>query len=145
VGRAVLVTFADRQLRGAVLDRNGLRPGRYVVTNDGRIIMASEAAVGDVPPERVLRKVRIQPGKIVLVDLKAGRTVPNGTLKPPPLWRLARPEPDPFAGPYATRTAAARLRDPDGASPGGRLLDRAFFLLLRRPGPPEFTRRWRWR
>jgi glutamate synthase (NADPH) large chain len=76
-----LVTFTDGRYVGAVLDRNGLRPGRYVVTNDGRIIMASEAGVVDVPPEQVLRKGRLQPGKIFLADLRAGCTVPDGTVK----------------------------------------------------------------
>jgi glutamate synthase (NADPH) large chain len=128
-----LVTFTDGRHVGAVLDRNGLRPGRYVVTNDGRIIMASEAGVVDVPPERVLRKGRLQPGKIFLVDLKGEvhrteRYSEGPGRGPPPLCRLARPEPDPAVGPYATRTAAARPRDADGASPGVRLHDRAALL-----------------
>jgi glutamate synthase (NADPH) large chain len=76
-----LVAFTDGRHIGAILDRNGLRPGRYVVTDDDRILMASEAGVLDVPPERVLRKGRLQPGKIFLVDLEHGRTVPNGEAK----------------------------------------------------------------
>jgi glutamate synthase (NADPH) large chain len=76
-----LVAFTDGRHIGAVLDRNGLRPGRYLVTDDDRVLMASEAGVLDVPPERVLRKGRLQPGRIFLVDLDGGRTVPNGEVK----------------------------------------------------------------
>ena len=64
--------FTDGRKIGAVLDRNGLRPSRYVVTKDGFVVMASESGVADTPPENVLVKERLHPGKIFLVDLEAG-------------------------------------------------------------------------
>ena len=73
--------FSDGELVGAVLDRNGLRPSRYYVTDDDRVIMASEVGVLDVPPERVLHKGRLQPGRMLLVDTVAGRIVADDELK----------------------------------------------------------------
>ena len=66
---------------GATLDRNGLRPGRYVVTDDDLVVMASEAGVLSVPSERVKRKGRLQPGKMFLVDTVAGRIVSDKEIK----------------------------------------------------------------
>src|SRR3974390_1768113 len=68
------IAFTDGRSIGAVLDRNGLRPGRYVVTNDGIVALASEAGVLDVPAEQGKKKGRLQPGKKFLVDTGAGRT-----------------------------------------------------------------------
>ena len=62
------VAFTDGRVIGAKLDRNGLRPGRYVVTHEGLIIMASEAGVLPVKPESVRLKGRLEPGRMLLVD-----------------------------------------------------------------------------
>ena len=75
------IAFTDGRVIGATLDRNGLRPGRYVVTNDGLVVMASEAGVLDVAPEDVQRKGRLQPGKMFLVDTVAGRIISDKEIK----------------------------------------------------------------
>ena len=75
------IVFSDGAMIGAVLDRNGLRPSRYYVTTDDRVIMASEVGVLDVPPEQVRRKGRLQPGRMLLVDTAAGRIVDDTELK----------------------------------------------------------------
>src|SRR6267143_3449305 len=75
------IAFTDGTLIGAVLDRNGLRPSRYYVTKDGLVIMASEVGVLDIPPENVLLKGRLQPGKMFLVDTREGRIVDDTELK----------------------------------------------------------------
>ncbi len=66
------IAFTDGIRIGAVLDRNGLRPARYYVTKAGLVIMASEVGVLDVPPEEILRKGRVQPGRMFLVDTESG-------------------------------------------------------------------------
>jgi glutamate synthase (NADPH/NADH) large chain len=76
-----LITFTDGSVIGAVLDRNGLRPGRYWVTNDGLVILASEVGVLDIEPERVVRRGRLQPGRIFLADTVAGRIVEDEEVK----------------------------------------------------------------
>jgi glutamate synthase (NADPH) large chain len=75
------IAFTDGRVIGATLDRNGLRPGRYVVTNDGLVVMASEAGVLDVAPEDVQRKGRLQPGKMFLVDTVEGRIISDKEIK----------------------------------------------------------------
>ncbi|HEX3908541.1 MAG TPA: glutamate synthase large subunit [Mycobacteriales bacterium] len=75
------VTFTDGTVVGAVLDRNGLRPSRYWVTDDGRVVLASEVGVLDIEPARIVRKGRLQPGRMFLVDTAAGRIVDDGELK----------------------------------------------------------------
>jgi glutamate synthase domain-containing protein 2/glutamate synthase domain-containing protein 1/glutamate synthase domain-containing protein 3 len=75
------ISFTDGVQIGAVLDRNGLRPGRYYVTSDDTVILASEAGVLDVPPENVVRKGRLQPGKMFLVDTAQGRIVEDEEIK----------------------------------------------------------------
>ncbi|HSP73609.1 MAG TPA: glutamate synthase large subunit, partial [Gaiellaceae bacterium] len=75
------VAFTDGRVIGATLDRNGLRPGRWLETRDGWVVLASEAGVLDVEPENVLRKGRLQPGKLFLVDLGEGRIVPDEEVK----------------------------------------------------------------
>ena len=75
------IAFTDGRYIGAVLDRNGLRPSRYVVTDDDLVIMASEAGVVPVEPERVLRKGRLKPGRMFLVDFDRGRIVADEELK----------------------------------------------------------------
>ena len=75
------IAFTDGRVIGATLDRNGLRPGRYVVTHDGLVVMASEAGVLDVPADQVKRKGRLQPGKMFLVDTVEGRIVSDKEIK----------------------------------------------------------------
>jgi glutamate synthase (ferredoxin) len=75
------IAFTDGVRIGAVLDRNGLRPSRYYVTKDGLVIMASEVGVLEVPPESVLEKGRLQPGRMFLVDTEKGRIVADEELK----------------------------------------------------------------
>ncbi|YAL81951.1 glutamate synthase large subunit [Dermacoccaceae bacterium W4C1] len=75
------VCFTDGTLVGAVLDRNGLRPGRYAVTSDGLVVLASEAGVLDLDPATVVRKGRMQPGKMFLVDTEQGRIVGDDEVK----------------------------------------------------------------
>ena len=73
-GPAALV-FTDGSLVGATLDRNGLRPGRYLVTDDGLVVLASEIGVLDIDPSKVVRKGRLRPGKMFLVDTAEGRLI----------------------------------------------------------------------
>ena len=75
------IAFTDGRMIGAVLDRNGLRPSRYYVTKDDLVIMASEVGVLDVPPQDVLVKGRLNPGKIFLVDTIQGRIVEDEEIK----------------------------------------------------------------
>jgi glutamate synthase (NADPH) large chain len=75
------VTFTDGELIGAVLDRNGLRPGRFWVTDDGFVVLGSEAGILDIAPANVIRKGRLQPGKMFLVDTNAGRIVEDDEIK----------------------------------------------------------------
>jgi len=75
------IAFTDGLRIGAVLDRNGLRPSRYYVTKDDLVVMASEVGVLDIPPERVLIKGRLQPGRMFLVDLEQGRIIDDDELK----------------------------------------------------------------
>jgi len=83
------IAFTDGRVIGATLDRNGLRPGRYVVTHDDLVVMASEAGVLDIAPEQVKRKGRLQPGKMFLVDTVEGRIVSDREIK----GRLAAQQP----------------------------------------------------
>ena len=75
------VAFTDGRMIGATLDRNGLRPARYFVTSDDYLVLASEAGVLDVPEEKIVQKWRLQPGKMLLVDLEAGRLIPDEEIK----------------------------------------------------------------
>ena len=75
------VTFTDGKSIGAVLDRNGLRPTRFVLTDDGRVIMASEVGALEIDPERIVRKGRLEPGKMFLVDLEKGQIIDDEVLK----------------------------------------------------------------
>ena len=75
------IAFTDGRQIGATLDRNGLRPARWVVTSDDLVIMASEAGVLPVPEETIVRKWRLQPGKMLLVDLVEGRIISDDELK----------------------------------------------------------------
>ena len=75
------VCFTDGTVVGAVLDRNGLRPARYWVTDDGLVVLASEVGVLDIAPERIVRKGRLQPGRMFLVDTAKGRLVDDDEIK----------------------------------------------------------------
>ena len=75
------VVFTDGTQIGAVLDRNGLRPGRYWVTDDGLVVLASEAGVLDIPAEKVVEKGRLQPGRMFLADLAEHRIISNDEIK----------------------------------------------------------------
>ncbi len=75
------VVFTDGRMVGAVLDRNGLRPGRWIQDTEGYVVLASEAGVMSVAPENVKRKGRLAPGKLFLVDLEAGRIVEDEEVK----------------------------------------------------------------
>src|SRR6187551_1309773 len=83
------IAFTDGRQIGATLDRNGLRPARYLVTKDDRIVMASEMGVLKIPEEEIITKWRLQPGKMLLVDLEQGRLIPDDEIKA----QLARSHP----------------------------------------------------
>ena len=127
------IAFTDGRRIGAVLDRNGLRPSRYLVTKDGMVVMASEAGVLDIPPEQVERKGRLQPGRMFFIDTVEGRIVEDEEIKatmaarkPYRQWldeNLVRSRP---ASRAAERAADLRLRGrrPAQATAGLRLHDR---------------------
>ena len=75
------IVFTDGRQIGATLDRNGLRPSRYVITDDDLVILASEAGVLPVPDSAIVRKWRLQPGKMLLIDLEQGRLIEDDELK----------------------------------------------------------------
>ena len=75
------VTFTDGRQVGAVLDRNGLRPSRFWVTDDGLVVLASEVGVLDIPAEKIVRKGRLQPGRMFLVDIEEGRIIEDDEIK----------------------------------------------------------------
>src|SRR5471030_1477730 len=83
------IAFTDGRQIGATLDRNGLRPARYIVTDDDLVILASESGVLPVPEEKIMRKWRLQPGKMLLIDLEEGRIVEDEEIKK----KLAHAEP----------------------------------------------------
>ncbi|MDD3517884.1 MAG: glutamate synthase large subunit [Chromatiales bacterium] len=75
------VAFTDGRQIGATLDRNGLRPARYVITDDDLVVMASEMGVLDIPEHKIVRKWRLQPGKMLLIDLEQGRIIDDAEIK----------------------------------------------------------------
>jgi glutamate synthase (ferredoxin) len=75
------IIFTDGDVMGAVLDRNGLRPSRYYVTKDGYLVLSSEVGVLDIEPERIARKDRLRPGKMLLVDTKQKRIITDDEIK----------------------------------------------------------------
>src|SRR5437879_3832688 len=101
------IAFTDGIRVGAVLDRNGLRPSRYYVTSDDLVVMSSEVGVLDIPPEKVLQKGRLPPGRISLVDTAEQRIVSDEDLKE----RIAR------QAPYGEWLRKSRVRIPDLPSP----------------------------
>jgi glutamate synthase (NADPH/NADH) large chain len=118
-GPAAMV-FTDGKQIGATLDRNGLRPARYIVTDDDLVVMASESGVLPIPENRIVKKWRLQPGKMFLIDFEQGRIVDDEELK----HQFA------FAKPYRQWIENVRVRldavPADGARPAGKetLLDR---------------------
>ncbi|MDE2566358.1 MAG: glutamate synthase subunit alpha, partial [Burkholderiales bacterium] len=118
-GPAAMV-FTDGKQIGATLDRNGLRPARYVVTDDDLVVMASESGVLPLPQARIVRKWRLQPGKMFLIDLEQGRIVDDEELK----HQFA------FAKPYRQWIENVRIRldaidaSPEPAAATESLLDR---------------------
>ncbi|WP_428534242.1 glutamate synthase large subunit [Rhodopila sp.] len=83
------IAFTDGRQIGATLDRNGLRPARYVITDDDYVILASESGVLAVPEEKIVRKWRLQPGRMLLIDLEEGRIIDDAEIK----QKLAREHP----------------------------------------------------
>ena len=75
------IAFTDGRQIGATLDRNGLRPARYIITDDDQVIMASETGVLPVPEERIVHKWRLQPGKMLLIDFEQGRIIDDDEIK----------------------------------------------------------------
>ena len=75
------ILFSDGEVMGAVLDRNGLRPSRYYITDDDRLILSSEVGVLDIPAEKIIRKERLRPGKMLLVDTIKGELIDDDILK----------------------------------------------------------------
>ncbi|HED13593.1 MAG TPA: glutamate synthase subunit alpha, partial [Gammaproteobacteria bacterium] len=94
------VAFTDGRQIGATLDRNGLRPARYIVTDDNLVVMASEVGVLPIPEQRIVKKWRLQPGKMFLIDLEQGRIIDDNELKA----ELAN------ARPYQSWLAASQIR-----------------------------------
>ncbi|MDR1708266.1 MAG: glutamate synthase subunit alpha [Candidatus Accumulibacter sp.] len=119
-GPAAIAVTDGRQI-GATLDRNGLRPARYLVTDDDYVVMSSEAGVLPIPEERIVKKWRLQPGKMFLIDLDQGRIVDDAELKE----TLSRQKP------YQDWVARINIKvddlktppDETGARRGARLLD----------------------
>ena len=104
------VAFTDGRQIGATLDRNGLRPARYVITDDQRIIMASERGVLPVEDSRIVRKCRLEPGRMLLIDLEQGRLIEDDEVKA----TLADAEP---YGDWLRDTQFTLDNLPDGANP----------------------------
>ena len=75
------IIFSDGEIMGAVLDRNGLRPSRYCVTDDGFLILSSETGCIDIAPEHIIKKDRLRPGKMLLADTKQGRIIEDDEIK----------------------------------------------------------------
>ena len=107
-----LVAFTDGTRVGAVLDRNGLRPFRYLVTTDDTLVMASEVGVLDVPPEKVLFKERLHPGRMFLLDPERGGIVDDETIKA----EMAQQQPY-GAWLRDNQVALSALPQPEGAGP----------------------------
>ena len=110
-----LIAFTDGTVAGAVLDRNGLRPARYWVTEDGLVVLASEVGVLDVEPSDVVRKGRLEPGRMFLVDTAAGKLVDDAEIKGAlarraPLRGVAARGPDPPRRPARPRARGAHAR-----------------------------------
>jgi glutamate synthase domain-containing protein 2/glutamate synthase domain-containing protein 1/glutamate synthase domain-containing protein 3 len=75
------IVFTDSRFLGGILDRNGLRPARYSITKDGMVVLASESGVVEFPPENIIKRSRLSPGKMLLADFKQNRVVPDKEIK----------------------------------------------------------------
>ncbi|MGB7479099.1 MAG: glutamate synthase-related protein [Burkholderiaceae bacterium] len=114
------IAFTDGRQIGGTLDRNGLRPARYIVTDDDLVVMASESGVLPIPESKIVQKWRLQPGKMFLIDLEAGRIIGDKELK------------DTYANgkPYKQWIESVRIKlsalppEPPEAPPAAALLDR---------------------
>ena len=118
------IAFTDGRQIAATLDRNGLRPARYVVTDDGLVIMASEVGVLPVPPEKIVTKWRLQPGKMLLIDLEAGLHRLRRRAEAPARHRqslpaVAREDADRAGGPAGGQRARRRHQRRAARSPAG--------------------------
>ena len=137
------IAFTDGRQIGATLDRNGLRPARYIVTDDDRVILASEAGVLPVPEESICRKWRLQPGRMLLIDLEQGRIIDDDEIKRTlagraPLCRLAEGDAvqaGGAAGGTGRAGPAGPTIPPRCCAPAG--------LRLHAGGPPSSSSRWR--
>ena len=116
------VVFTDGTQIGAVLDRNGLRPGRFWVTDDGLVVLASEAGVLDIDPAKVVQKGRLQPGKMFLADIGEHRLISDEEVKGNlaaggPVRRMAGRRPDPARPtcPTASTSCTPTPRSPAGS------------------------------
>ena len=101
------MAFTDGRQIGATLDRNGLRPARYILTDDDMVVLASEVGVLDIPEAKIVKKWRLQPGKMFLVDIEKGKIIDDGELK----RELAT------AKPYREWVERARIRLDDLPAP----------------------------
>jgi len=117
------ISFTDGRYIGACLDRNGLRPSRFYVTSDDKVVMASEVGVLDIPPQNVVLKGRLQPGRMFLVDFEQGRIIDDNELKhevarkrPYKEWldrqrlELGKLDPAPVPPRYSTDELLARMQ-----------------------------------
>ena len=110
------IVFTDGRQIGATLDRNGLRPSRYCVTDDDLVIMASESGVLPVPENKIVRKWRLQPGKMFLIDLEQGRMIDDEELK-----AIARQQPSPTSsGSRTCASSSTTCRETSGEAPAER-------------------------
>ena len=115
------VCFTDGRQIGATLDRNGLRPARYLVTDDDHVVMASEMGVLPIPEERIVKKWRLQPGKMLLIDLEQGRIIDDAEIKAG--LAAAHPYPELLAKSQIVLEDLPAKKQPLPADPGT-LLDR---------------------
>jgi len=107
------IAFTDGRTIGATLDRNGLRPSRYIVTNDDLVVMASESGVLPIDESRIVKKWRLQPGKMFLIDLDQGRLIHDEELK----QQFASAKP--YRSGSTTSRVAARRSLPRRSAAGG--------------------------
>ena len=144
------VAFTDGRVIGATLDRNGLRPGRWLETEDGWVVLGSETGVMDEAPANVKRKGRLQPGKLFLVDLERGLIVDDGEVKrevaAPEAVRAVvrgghRPPRRPAAGAAAARSRRSRCTSASARSASPRRTC-ASCWRRRRPRPRSRSARW---
>ena len=108
------VCFTDGKQIGATLDRNGLRPARYLVTDDDRVILASEAGTLPVKEESIVKKWRLQPGKMLLIDMEEGRIISDEELKVEPCQPASLP---PVAGQHPAHSRRPEAGGAPGAAP----------------------------